>query len=44
VNDLDTAQWEALNLRTHYYTPRLHTGCFALPAFLEEMLKEVEDK
>ena len=32
----------SLNLRTRYYTPRLHTGAFALPAFLEEMLVEVE--
>lgn len=43
INDLDTVQWEKLNLRTHYYTPRLHVGAFALPAFLEEMLREVED-
>lgn len=43
INDFDVAQWEALNLRTHYYTPRLHVGAFALPAFLERMLKEVEE-
>ena len=43
INDLDTKQWESLNLRTRYYTPRLHVGAFALPAFLEEMLREVED-
>ena len=34
--------WNKLNLRTRYYTPRLHIGAFALPAFLEEMLLEVE--
>ena len=39
---LDVKAWDALNLRTRYYTPRLHVGAFALPAFLEEMLKEVE--
>ena len=43
INDLDAEAWKALNLRTRYYTPRLHTGAFALPAFLEEMLLEVEE-
>ena len=43
INDLDAEGWKALNLRTRYYTPRLHTGAFALPAFLEDMLVEVEE-
>ena len=43
TNDVDMAAWNALNLRTRYYTPRLHIGAFALPAFLEEMLLEVEE-
>ena len=43
INDLDADGWKALNLRTRYYTPRLHTGAFALPAFLEDMLVEVEE-
>lgn len=42
TQNLDVKAWDALNLRTRYYTPRLHVGAFALPAFLEEMLKEVE--
>lgn len=42
VDDLDTQAWLALNLRTRYYTTRLHLGAFCLPAFLEEMLREVE--
>ena len=33
-----------LNMRTRYYTTRLHVGAFYLPAFLEEMLREVEEK
>lgn len=41
--DLDAKAWKALNLRTRYYTTRLHVGAFALPAFLEDMLQEVED-
>ena len=43
VDDLDAEAWNALNLRTRYYTTRLHKGAFYLPAFLEEMLQEVED-
>ena len=43
INDLNAEAWKALNLRTRYYTTRLHTGAFALPAFLEEMLVEVEE-
>ena len=42
VDDLDVGAWQALNLRTKYYTPRLHVGAFCLPAFLEELLQEVE--
>ena len=43
VDDLDPKAWNSLNLRTRYYTTRLHKGAFYLPAFLEEMLQEVED-
>ncbi len=42
IDDLDAAAWEDLHLRTRYYTTRLHKGAFYLPAFLEEMLQEVE--
>lgn len=42
VDDLDVERWNKYNLRTRYYTPRLHRGAFYLPAFLEEMLVEVE--
>ncbi|MBP3543236.1 MAG: polyamine aminopropyltransferase [Lachnospiraceae bacterium] len=42
IDDLDAESWNKLNLRTKYYTTRLHQGAFYLPAFLEEMLLEVE--
>lgn len=42
TDDLDAEAWRSLNLHTRYYTPRLHVGAFWLPAFLEEMLQEVE--
>ena len=43
INDMDADAWNALNMRTRYYTSRLHVGAFYLPAFLEEMLREVEE-
>ena len=42
IDDLDADRWNDYHLRTRYYTTRLHTGAFYLPAFLEEMLREVE--
>ncbi len=42
VDDLDAERWNGQHLRTRYYTTRLHRGAFYLPAFLEEMLEEVE--
>ena len=42
IDDLNAARWNSLGLHTRYYTTRLHVGAFYLPAFLEEMLREVE--
>lgn len=42
LRDFDAAAWKALNIKTRYYTTVLHTGCFALPAYVEELLREVE--
>ena len=42
IDDLDAERWNSLHLKTKYYTTRLHKGAFYLPAFLEEMLEEVE--
>jgi len=35
-------KWNMRGIRTRYYTTRLHQGAFALPAYVEEMLREVE--
>ena len=43
IDDLDADSWNALNMRTRYYTTRLHKGAFYLPAFVEEMLRAVEE-
>lgn len=42
VHDLNATAWNMLGLKTRYYTPRLHTGAFALPAYVEELLRDVE--
>ena len=40
---MDAAAWNALKTCVPAITPpRLHVGAFYLPAFLEEMLREVE--
>lgn len=42
VHDLDATAWNLLGIQTRYYTPRLHAGAFALPAYVEELLRDVE--
>lgn len=43
IDDLNQKAWLARGLKTKYYTTKLHIGSFYLPAFLEEMLEEVEN-
>ena len=42
VENVDWEAWKALGIGTRYYNPRLHAGAFALPSYVEEMLREVE--
>jgi spermidine synthase len=42
VNDLDAAKWNALGMKTKYYNTNLHTGAFALPTYVEDLLRAVE--
>ena len=42
VGDLDENYWNSLNLKTGYYNTKLHTGAFALPNYVWELLKDVE--
>ena len=42
VPDLRAAAWNLLGLGTRYYNTRLHVGAFALPSYVEEMLRNVE--
>ena len=42
VHDLRAAAWNVLGLGTRCYNTRLHVGAFALPSYVEEMLRNVE--
>ena len=42
MRDVDFAGWEKLGLRTRYYNTKLHAAAFALPTYVEEMLRDVE--
>ena len=42
VLGVDWARWKALKIPTRYYNTKLHAGAFALPTYVEEMLRHVE--
>lgn len=42
VHDLQAQTWNDLNLKTRYYNTKLHVGSFALPNYVEDLLKHVE--
>ncbi|NLF27536.1 MAG: polyamine aminopropyltransferase [Clostridiales bacterium] len=43
VRDLDGEAWKRLGIRTRYYNVNIHRGAFALPNYVEEMLKRDEE-
>lgn len=42
VSDVDFDRWKRMNLQTKYYNVKLHRGAFALPTYVEKLLREVE--
>ena len=42
TDDLDDTAWMLRGISTNYYLPRVHRGVFALPAYVEELVKDVE--
>jgi spermidine synthase len=42
INDYNGTKWNMLGLQTRYYNPKLHAGAFALPNYVEELLRDVE--
>ena len=43
IRDLDAAAWNALGLKTRYYNTDLHTGAFALPNYVRELLETADE-
>ena len=43
VKDVNWQAWKELRIRCHYYNCPLHAGSFALPNYVEELLRDVED-
>ena len=42
IDDLRDVEWNLKGIETKYYVTRLHKGVFALPAYVEELVKDVE--
>lgn len=42
LKDFDAKAWKSLGIKTKYYNTQLHTGAFALPNYVEDLLKDVE--
>ena len=42
IDDARLKDWKKLKIKTKYYTPQLHAGAFALPAYVTEALEDVE--
>ena len=42
VHDLNAMKWKALGMNTKYYNTQLHIGAFALPTYVEDLLRDVE--
>lgn len=42
LKDLDEKRWNERGMKTKYYTTMLHKGAFYIPAYVEELLKNVE--
>ena len=42
LRDLDETRWNMRGIKTRYYTTTLHKGAFYIPAYVEELLEDVE--
>lgn len=43
VKDIDAGRWNELGIKTRYYNTQLHTGSFALPTYVNDILSS-DDK
>lgn len=42
IKDFQKTKWNARGMKTKYYNTGIHVGAFALPNYVEELLKDVE--
>lgn len=42
IIDFNPDYWDSKKIKTNYYNTKLHLGAFALPNYVEELLKDVE--
>ena len=42
IKDFQKNRWKTLKLETKYYNTGIHVGAFALPNYVEELLRDVE--
>lgn len=42
VQQLDAERWNARGIKTRYYNTNLHKAAFALPTYVEDLIKDVE--
>lgn len=42
IKDADFERWQELKISTRYYNPNLHKAAFALPTYVEELMRDVE--
>ena len=42
LKDFDGKRWKSHSIKTRYYNTQLHIGAFALPNYVEDLLKDVE--
>ncbi|MFA5676469.1 MAG: polyamine aminopropyltransferase [Christensenellales bacterium] len=43
VRDVDTDRWKQYGIAARYYNTNLHRAAFALPTYVEDIIKDVED-
>ncbi len=44
VQHLDARRWDGYAIKTRYYNTNLHRAAFALPTYVEDLIKDVEEE
>lgn len=41
IADADFEKWQSLNIQVNYYNTKIHGGAFALPTYVEKLLRDI---